>query len=1263
MSVGLSKVPRGGDSPGKRHTLSPDAKPFHPNPPRHDVIPTLRITTLNVDSYSSTPSSKKLQKRKERVDEALIAIASRCDAIFTQETRDDGTTRHTLRSLGWKNFPNPNTTRINSGGTEIWLGPHIIARVRALPEIIVPGRIQSVLLIPNDEPCPIFSYPCMLLNNYLTCGNTAAACQSRLSEIRALSRFPRRPRYVVAGGDFNLTEHKSDTAGLDDHYSTTPEQRLAFKQCMESYGLKEVYQEHHTRFRGSSSSRLDRFYISHSLADRLLLEPRVTFPPYPHYPGSDSAFSDHCAIMLSFHNGKLEKGAREKIPHHIATHAHFLAQVRDEWNAIHGSLPRNPARRWCRFNKVIRQTGFRFMRNVDIEAKTRAESLTLGIHVLRCMRSDHPDRLTHARAAAARNPYLKDFLEEDIKETKVEGSLPMACVEDFVHCTFKVNPLLDPKFLRRRNPSIGPKQSEGFARGHLSHLNLEGGATVWEHEAIADTLKETWEPIWNRENPCPRKIARYLSRYHKRLKRVIPDISVELVSEVMSKARYSTTGPNGIPFSIYRDLVDIAAPLLCEYIRHLAEGGRANSSFNFSNLFFFPKDESLRPTNLRPISVANTDNRLVANVLRRLISPAIFEVLSPNQRAFMPGSQAFDAVNFFNAKLEEAAETGADYHVLLHDYSKAYDFISRDYLFAVLRKLGLPQWTLNILGVLFTDVKSFPILPKKHSVSIFMSNGLRQGCPLSPLLFNVCMDPLLTAIQALNPSLDSLAFCDDLALGSPSLSPLSDGAACVDAFNEVSGSSSNQSKIFLVSSSVVLPATVDRTFAPRWANMIQPASQAEHLGVLLGRDLSLPQVFRKSLDKLGKRVAYFMPQKGDMSVQSRVIVANTYMLPLLNYACSFFLMPPKVLKEVHRYLTEWIVPGRRFKLEYLMAPRTEVGIHQPLRDPWLINVSALLANKETPLEILTTTLSNPTARIVLDYLPSCTGPLRNTCTRMERHLEEARRVFTRICGTEPIPSTAQKTLYKVLKKDDTSHVLALARRFDPPDPEVRLGREMSLVLARSITSNYRELPKGLPSTLRYHAFELVYNAVPTRARESWRPDAQTICALCGGEGETIEHLQVSCTVSRRAKVGAAANKPKLSCLLSSGRDDYRFQTIISPTDRIVLLCFSLAVWRSRRSFLQRIPDIETAARAIARNFNNLHFSASKRHKHLSRRSRAEERKAFQKRLSTLPPSLRLFTDGSSLMQDASGQGTRIQDRGGLPDQNNHQHGNARGQRA
>ena len=76
---------------------------------------------------------------------------------------------------------------------------------------------------------------------------------------------------------------------------------------------------------------------------------------------------------------------------------------------------------------------------------------------------------------------------------------------------------------------------------------------------------------------------------------------------------------------------------------------------------------------MRPITVSNTDNRLVANMLRACITPAVQEILEKSQKAFMEDASIEDNIRVFNEQFYSHLEAKTDYHLFLHDFEKAYD--------------------------------------------------------------------------------------------------------------------------------------------------------------------------------------------------------------------------------------------------------------------------------------------------------------------------------------------------------------------------------------------------------------------------------------------------------------------------------------------------------------------------------------------------------------------------------------------------------------
>ena len=97
----------------------------------------------------------------------------------------------------------------------------------------------------------------------------------------------------------------------------------------------------------------------------------------------------------------------------------------------------------------------------------------------------------------------------------------------------------------------------------------------------------------------------------------------------------------------------------------------------------------------------------------------------------------------------------------LFDYEAAFPSLSRDFTMECLSRLGLPANLLQAIRALYYN--NLHILKMKGHLceSFTASSGVRQGCPLSPLLFVLCVDVLLRRLQQLLPEACFRAFADD----------------------------------------------------------------------------------------------------------------------------------------------------------------------------------------------------------------------------------------------------------------------------------------------------------------------------------------------------------------------------------------------------------------------------------------------------------------------------------------------------------------------
>lgn len=182
-----------------------------------------------------------------------------------------------------------------------------------------------------------------------------------------------------------------------------------------------------------------------------------------------------------------------------------------------------------------------------------------------------------------------------------------------------------------------------------------------------------------------------------------------------------------------------------------------------------PKTESPRlPSDYRPIAVASVMVRHLHKILANRFARGVS--FHGSQRGFLAGRDGVaESVVLLNRVLKSATVKRRELHLAVLDIAKAFDSVSHKSLFALLRARGLPSEFIQYIERVYSV--SGVVFGKGNSVHrTLVRRGVRQGDPLSPLLFNIAMDFVLDRLPKnigyfMDGSLvGSMAYADDLVL-------------------------------------------------------------------------------------------------------------------------------------------------------------------------------------------------------------------------------------------------------------------------------------------------------------------------------------------------------------------------------------------------------------------------------------------------------------------------------------------------------------------
>ena len=96
------------------------------------------------------------------------------------------------------------------------------------------------------------------------------------------------------------------------------------------------------------------------------------------------------------------------------------------------------------------------------------------------------------------------------------------------------------------------------------------------------------------------------------------------------------------------------------------------------------------------------------------------ELLCRSQTGFVRGRSIEEHIRHYNDRLTRAMEEGKSYNILLLDFAKAYDSVSRKYVLWLLNKIGVPECYRNVIAGLFERTYAKPIMQGEHEVRLAM---------------------------------------------------------------------------------------------------------------------------------------------------------------------------------------------------------------------------------------------------------------------------------------------------------------------------------------------------------------------------------------------------------------------------------------------------------------------------------------------------------------------------------------------------------------
>jgi len=376
-------------------------------------------------------------------------------------------------------------------------------------------------------------------------------------------------------------------------------------------------------------------------------------------------------------------------------------------------------------------------------------------------------------------------------------------------------------------------------------------------------------------------------------------------------------GPDGFGSGFYKSAWPIVGEDVTNAVLEFFQNSKILRQINSTSIALIPKiDKPEFASQFRPISCCNVIYKCISKLICSRLKSAISIIVAENQSAFVQGRSMMHNVLICHDILRHYNRKNASPRCLMKiDLKKAYDMVSLEFLEEVLIHFGFPgqfvKWIM--LGVTTT---MFSVKVNGGSHGFFAGRrGLRQGDPISPLLFVLVMEYLSRTLHTMSQlpdfkyhpmckklKLTYLIFADDLMIFCKGyVDSVNRVMETLAHFNAATGLEANLEK-----SNVYLAGVDERVKMQILARtgFSEGVFPIKYLGLPLS-----PKKWKKIecwslIDKITHRIKVTYSKQ--LSYAGRLQVINAVLFSIHSFWGAVFILPQSILKKVDQICRDFL---------------------------------------------------------------------------------------------------------------------------------------------------------------------------------------------------------------------------------------------------------------------------------------------------------------------------------------------------------------------
>ena len=327
--------------------------------------------------------------------------------------------------------------------------------------------------------------------------------------------------------------------------------------------------------------------------------------------------------------------------------------------------------------------------------------------------------------------------------------------------------------------------------------------------------------------------------------------------------------------------------------------------------------------NFRPISLLAVDYKILARIMSNRLKPVLPDIVSEFQSCCIMGRDIADTTASIRDVIDLIEQDNLEGYLVKIDQQNAFDRIDHKYLFHVLEKFGFGEKCVNWVKIFYTEIFSTVKCNGFLTKYAPLKNSIKQGCPISAILYVLAAEPLGQAILK-NKNIHGIkipfsdkeskyfAHADDTSLTVADKKSISEIFKILELYSAASGAKINKQKseILCLGSGQISEDELKKFEVDLCENV------TKLLGIYVGKDKQLCDSLNwDSKIKKIKNILYFW-SKRNLTLPGRATVLNSLMMSRIYYTLMVCPLPEKIKNEIRLIVMKFLWNGKAHLVKY-----------------------------------------------------------------------------------------------------------------------------------------------------------------------------------------------------------------------------------------------------------------------------------------------------------------------------------------------------------